>query len=259
MAEKLNTTVIQTTKRAGNERPITMNSRTYNALTCAVVLATGVMTLAVATPTASAAEAYPMIPVAISGTFDYTTNNTTMQRVSFSNKSYIALLNASTAAVASIQLVTGKDKIPAGSQIAFNPDNGGSLAITNVNGFNFPLNGSQGGGYSYGYLEPNHSYFHGAYNKVSGKETDVTGFVLSLFDGNNFQISLYSEGSMSWTYGLVHNDFLKATLRIKASGSGYQSVGGVDGGGDGIITSFSLSGSGSASEPTSSIPYYNNY
>ena len=232
-----------------------MNSR---ILTFAMMLAVGITSLSVMAMPAQAIDSYPSIPVSISGTISYTPDGITMRKASFASKPFIALLNASTAAIASIQLVTGKDKIPPGSQLVFNPANQ-SLAITNKDGFNFPLNGPQGGGYSYGYIDIDRETLYGAYNNISGKETDVTGYLIYLTDDNGFQVSVFSEGSMNWIYGPIHSGSRKATLSVKASGSGYNSYGEEGGEDNSVVTSFFLSGSGSADESTDNVPFYSTY
>jgi hypothetical protein len=231
-------------------------------LLCAAFAAA--MVLSAATPSA-AAQYYPSVPLAISGTLYYTTNNDTLAqgspiiKVSYNNQALINLLNASSNALSSIKTVTGKSKIPAGSYFLWNPYDE-TLTITNNDGFSFPLEGSH---YEYGYLEVDEYDLIGTYSlnaKTSaGAETDRTGIYFYFYDGSEAynEIEVYGTATLTWTYGPAKGGSQKATLSVTMTGCGNDDCYIDDY--TAIPSAFSATGSGSGSEKTNSVPFYYEY
>jgi len=131
------------------------------------------MSFCAATPSA-AISPYPLVPLSLSGTMYYCTNDgekimgAPINKVSFTTQSLISLLNASPFASNIIYLVTGKTKIPAGSSFLFDvwEEN---LIVTNQNGFSFPLYGNYmysgtSHSYDFGYLEIDDDMLIGTYS-----------------------------------------------------------------------------------------------
>jgi hypothetical protein len=223
------------------------------------------VTMAFGTANPAAAQSYPSVPLAISGTLYYTTNNGTlaqgspMIKVSYNNQTLINLLNASSAATNSIKTVTGKSQIPSGSSIFWNPYEE-SLTITNSNGFSFPLDGSH---YDYGYLEVDEEDLIGTYSlntKTSaGTETDRTGIYFYFYDGSESynEIEIYGTATLTWTYGAAKGGSQKATLSVTMTGCGNDDCYIDDY--TAIPSAFSATGRGSGTAKTNNVPFYYTY
>lgn len=221
--------------------------------------------MAFGTALPAVAQSYPSVPLAISGTLYYTTNNNTLAqgspiiKVSYNNQTLINLLNASSAATNSLKTVTGKSQIPSGSSILWNPYDE-SLTITNSNGFSFPLYGSH---YDYGYLEVDEYDLIGSYSlnakTAAGTETDRTGIYFYFYDGSEAynEIEIYGTATLTWTYGAAKGGSQKATLSVSMTGCGNDDCYIDDY--TAIPSAFSATGSGSGTEKTNNVPFYYTY
>ncbi len=219
-----------------------------------------------AAESASAQSPYPLVKVNLSGTISYSPNygnqslEVPLKTASYNNKTLISLLNASAYASNIIFSVTSSNQIPAGSSFLFDPDMG-TLALTNNNGFYFPLTGP---GYSFGFLEIDESQLIGTYSlgtTLAGSETDKTGFYFEFEDGadSSTEILLYGTATLTWKYGAANGAVQNASLSVSMNGKS-------DNGSfvlqffDGVTASFSASGSGSlADESTTSVPFFTQF
>jgi hypothetical protein len=212
-----------------------------------------------------AAQPEPAVTLGISGTLFYTTNNDTAQmgiplkRLNYTGQTLIKLLNSSSNATNTLQQVTGRSQIPAGSHFLWNISED-SLTITNQDGFSFPL---QGDGYLYGYLDVDYGQFIGTYRlnskTAAGTETDVTGIYFYFYDDNeNFnQIKLLGTATLNWAYGKAKNGSQKALLSVTMQGCGNDESY-VDGH-NAIATSFVGLGASTNSVASTSVPFYSGY
>ena len=225
-----------------------------------------------ATPS-PAQSPYPLVPLSISGTLYYTTNNgdkvtgAPLTKVSYTTQSLISLLNASPYASNIIHIVTGKKKIPAMSYFLFDAWNE-TLTITNANGFSFPLyghylNGTNTDYYDFGYIELDYYQLIGSYSQtaktLAGSETDMTGIYFYFYDGADYEteIEIYGTATLSWTYGKAKNGLQKATVTVTMTGCGNDDCYVQDY--DAIPGTFSASGTGSGNIDTSYVPFYWNW
>ena len=218
--------------------------------------------------TKSAAEqlSYPLVKLSLSGTIYYSTNSgkgslsAPLIKVSYNTKTLIAMLNASASASNDVFTVTGKSLIPAGSYFLFDPYQA-TLAITNSNGFYFPLNGS---GYDFGSLVINQYQLVGTYSlkpTLAGKETDKTSFYFEFSDGADFEtaIKLFGTATLGWTYGAASGGNQKAGVKVAMSGIS-EAGSYIKQNYEGVTGSFSARGSGSvANEPTNFVPFFYGY
>jgi hypothetical protein len=218
--------------------------------------------------TKSLAEQIPqlLVKLSLSGTVDYTTNSGKgslsgpIKTVKYDTKSLINLLNASAFASNQVYLVTGKSLIPAGSYFLFDLF-GGTLTLTNNNGFHFPLKGS---GYDFGSLVINQYQLVGTYSlksTLAGSETDKTSFYFEFSDGadNETAFKLFGTATLAWTYGAASGGTQKATVKVNMSGLS-EAGSFINENYEGVTGSFSASGSGSsANEPTGFVPFFYEY
>jgi hypothetical protein len=219
-----------------------------------------------AAESAWAQSPYPLVKLNPSGTISYSPNygngslEVPLKTASYNTKTLISLLNASTFASNIVFSVTSSNQIPSASYFLFDPD-AGTLALTNNNGFYFPLAGS---GYSFGSLEIDDSQLIGTYSlsaTLSGSETDKTGFYFEFEDGADVstEIHLYGTATLVWNYGAASGSVQKASLSVSMNGKS-------DNGSyvlqffDGVTASFSASGSGSlADESITAVPFFYEY
>jgi hypothetical protein len=224
------------------------------------------------------ASPYPLVPLSISGTLYYSTNNgepvmkAPLIKSSFNNATLIKLLNASPYATNILHIMTGSNQIPAKSSILWDPYEG-NLIITNKDGYSFTLYGyyvlagdTNTYNYDLGYLVPDDEQLIGTYSlsakTSSGTETDKTGMAFYFSDNNDANynsMSIYGMATMDWTYGAAKAGYQKATLSVTMSGNGEDYCYVDDN--DAIPSSFSATGTGSLSEATDWVPfyYYDNY
>jgi hypothetical protein len=205
---------------------------------------------------------YPVVKLSLSGTIYYSTNSNggslsaPLIKVSFNNKTLIAMLNASAAASNDVFVATGKTQIPSGSFFLFDL-NAGTLALTNT-GFYFPLKGS---GYDYGHLVVNQYQLVGTYSlksTLAGNESDKTSFYFEFSDGADFEtaVKLYGTATLNWTYGAASGGTQKSTVKVTMSGIS-EAGSYVKENYEGVTASFSAGGSGSvANEPTNALPFF---
>lgn len=219
-----------------------------------------------ATKSAAEQSSYPLVKLNLSGTIAYSTNSVggslsgPLHTVSYNTKILIAMLNASTSASNQVYLATGKTQVPAGSYFLFDLS-GGTLALTNNNGFYFPL---QGSGYDFGRLVIDQYELVGTYSlnlKLAGSEMDKTSFYFEFSDGADLETAfrLYGTATLNWTYGAASGNTQKAS--VKVSMSGISEAGSyIQENYEGVTGSFSASGSGSvANEPTNFVPFFYEY
>ncbi len=213
-----------------------------------------------------AQSSYPLVKVSPSGTISYSPNygngslEVPLKTASYNTKTLISLLNASAYASNIVFSVTSSNQIPLTSYFLFDPGEG-TLALTNNNGFYFPLAGS---GYHFGSMVIDDSQLIGTYSlstTLSGSETDKTGFYFEFEDGSDVptEIHLYGTATLSWKYGAASGGVQTASLSVSMNGKS-------DNGSyvldffDGVTASFSASGSGSlADESTDVVPFFYNY
>ena len=181
---------------------------------------------------AKAQVSFPLVKMTISGTVSYnaaspTTNKTTIKsgltNVSITTKSLINLLNASPTVTNTLLDVTGTNQIPAGSYFLFDLYNS-NLIITNKNGFNFSLYGTDPvtTNYVYGYLNVGGSDYGniiGSYSQNdttgAGSESDLAGIEFYFDDSNGNSLDDFGNGSLKWSFGKVStNDVQKTTLSV---------------------------------------------
>ena len=176
-----------------------------------------------------------------------------MQKLSFNNKTLIALLNASPSVQRYItnnvtHSVTNMT-IPAGSYFVWDMDEE-DVWVTNKNGFSFNVDDPVDFYIDYDYDELLGSF---SLNKSTGagSEMDQTGVRLYFYDGNYNELQPeYGLGIFNWTYGAVSGGVQTKTISVNLSpGAYYAEVSDQDG----ITTSFTISGSGSATGLT---PFY---
>jgi hypothetical protein len=226
---------------------------------------TAALALGAASISASPSLSFPSIPLSISGTLYYTTNNNIKLNapivpVSFNTQSLIHLLNVSPSATNVLKQATGTNHIPVGSYFLWNPWNE-TLTITNRNGFSFPLRGSN---YNLGYLDLGDSQLIGTYslNAKTGTatETDRAGSYFYFSDSVNGEVNefqIYGTALLNWTYGAASNGVCKATLSVTMTGAGNDGC--YVNGYDAIATTFSATGSGSGSADSDLVPMYWNW
>ena len=217
------------------------------------------------TKSAAAQLPHPIVILTISGTIDYSTNSAggsvsgPIKTVSYSTKTLIAMLNATASASNQVFLATGTNQIPAGSYFLFDLY-AGDLAITNKNGFYFPLTGTN---YDFGSLVIDQYQLVGTYtlkSTLAGSETDETSFYFEFSDGAGFEttLKLYGTATLGWTYGAATGDTQKATVKVTMSGISEAGSSIMEN--EGVTRSFSAKGSGSvANAPTSAVPFFFEY
>ena len=205
---------------------------------------------------------YPVVTLSPSGTINYSTNSGKgslsgpIKTVSYNTKTLITMLNASANASNEVFIVTGKSQIPAGSVFLFDLSNG-TLALTNKNGFYFPL---QGPGYDFGSLIISQYELIGTYSlkpTLAGSESDVTSFYFEFSDGADSETAfkLYGAANLGWTYGAASGGTQKSTVKvtlngISDAGSSVKEYNAVTG-------KFSAKGSGTqANAPTNAVPFF---
>ena len=169
-----------------------------------------------------------------------------VQKFSFNNKTLIALLNASSSVQRYItnnvtHSVTNMS-IPAGSYFVWDM-NSEDVWVTNKNGFSFNVDDPVDF-----YIDYDEDVLTGSFSlnnsTGAGTEKDVTGVELYFDDYNNNELDpYYGSGTFNWTYGAVSGGVQTKTISVNLSpGSYYAEVSDVSG----ITTSFTVSGSGSA-------------
>jgi hypothetical protein len=213
---------------------------------------------------------YPLVKLAVSGTFYFTANSTNTQKMplkkfAYNTQTLINLLNASPNATNMMQTATGKSQIPAGSYLLWDVAQE-ELYVTNKNGFFFPLF-SQSPYYDFAHLAIVQDNLIGTVKYSSagaldGSETDRTGIEFFFNDGgtngaSKNQIDLFGVATMKWTYGKPSGNNQKASLSVKMSGNGN----GLDvdylNNFNAIPSAFSASGSGSIADmPTDYQPFF---
>jgi hypothetical protein len=215
---------------------------------------------------ASAVQYLPLVKVNISASITYqgpTTDNgtvtkVTVKKVSGNTKALIALLNASPTFQAALTNEFGSvssNQVPSGSYFVYDPYEE-ELIITNKNGFSFNLD-SNNSGRDFGYLDFDDDVLFGSYSindtTGAGSENDTTGIYFYLYDYNGNYIESYGTGTFKWKYGAVSGGDQKMTLSVSLKPNGYYAE--VDGN-EGLVTSGSISGSGTATLPTLDEPFY---
>jgi hypothetical protein len=202
---------------------------------------------------ALAVEAYPIIPVNLSFTLQfsqekYSTNSagttqtsSSVQTVSLNNKSIIYLIN----------LFDGAN-IPADAYLVWNVEED-EIYVTNSSGFYYNPDID---------LEPGYYNITGQASETTttgaGSEKDLAGYYFYMeFGGENY-IELYSGlGSLSWTYGTASSGSQPVTLSTSIGFQGaYRCYFEDD---DAVVTSGKITGSGKGTDPASEFPYYINY
>jgi len=211
---------------------------------------------------------YPLVKLAISGTYYFTTNSSNIQGVALKKMTYntqtlIDLLNASPSATNMLQTVAGTNQIPKGSYFLWDVDEE-ELYLTNKNGFFFPLLSTN---YQFGYLAIDEMNLIGTISYSSkvaleGSETDKTGIEFYFDDGGDGapgknHMHLFGVATLSWTYGAPAGNTQKASLSVKMSGNGNGTDPDYLANNNAIPTAFSASGSGSITNlPTADQPFF---
>ena len=206
----------------------------------------------VASLTVAQATSFPQAILSVDGVFHYSTNETTanyavngsltpvdtspnsmkMFSAYFTGRNLIALLNASPAAAAVLQDVTGTITIPAGSYLVYDTSFGhNGVSVVGRNGYNFPLAGFDNVTHtSYSFLDlatADNVMFPAAYNVVTGtnrpasSEFDHATAALTFNDGNGTAFSLPGSVYINWVAPQANtNGTQKVYVSFNFSGSG---------------------------------------
>lgn len=171
--------------------------------------------LALAAVSAVHAQSFPLIPVNVSGTFFYNTNQTINTNIvslrsfsaNFVTRDLISMLTNSPVVSNVVVDVTGSNGIPAGSTLAVNSSFGRySLLVTNKSGFSFPLSGKDyvtDESYNFGRLNNSANFipanFNIATNTLAGSETNRFRVSFYFNDGVSNYFSVSSIATVNWT------------------------------------------------------------
>jgi hypothetical protein len=220
-------------------------------LTLAAIAAT--MTFASNKASAIPPHSYPNVPLNISFTAQYsqeilTTNSagttvksSSLQTVSFNNKSIIALIN----------LFEGAN-IPAGSYLAWNPWDE-EIYATNSSGFYY---------YPYNDLEIDEDGLTGQSARdlttSAGTEKDLTAVEFEMDFGDEDYFYTYGNlGTLNWTYGTATGTNQPVTLSISINLQGSDDCYFEDNQAE--VTSGKITGTGKGTDPTDQFPFWYNY
>jgi hypothetical protein len=210
---------------------------------------------------------FPLVKLNISGSVTAsaetaTTNGTaikssSLKTVSFNTQKLIDLLNASPTFVAALTNQfhsTSSNSVPKGSYFVWDFYNE-ELIITNKNGFSFNLDNNLSGD-DFGYLDWFDDYLTGSWSMNAttdaGSEKDLIGVYLYIYDYNGNEIESYGEAKLDWNYAAMSAGSQKTTLSASISGGGYYA----EVNGNEAASTFSASGSGTATDPVAQNPFY---